>query len=265
MRRRRIRTTEAGTTRGPTAVPVDRRQLLHAGTALASALVLPKIADTPAAAAGYSTGGNTAMSYQLEGRILEACNCKVLCPCWIGEDPDYGTCEAMVAWHIDQGAIDGLDVSDRTLALISHIPGNILQGNWKAVVYVDDGASPAQQEALVNAWSGKLGGPLADLAQLVGEVVGVERAPITFAVDQGKGTLRIGESVRPVLEAELAPFQGATGHPTTLLDTVFSTIPGSPAYVSKAARYRRNTAQHGLRDVDIEGHNAIQGTFSFVA
>jgi hypothetical protein len=36
------------------------------------------------------------VAYQLEGRILEVCDCNVLCPCWIGEDPDNGTCDAVV-------------------------------------------------------------------------------------------------------------------------------------------------------------------------
>ena len=43
------------------------------------------------------------MSYQLEGRLLEVCDCNVLCPCWVGEDPDNGTCDAVVAYHIDKG------------------------------------------------------------------------------------------------------------------------------------------------------------------
>jgi len=33
------------------------------------------------------------MAYTLEGRLLEVCNCKTLCPCWVGEDSDFGTCE----------------------------------------------------------------------------------------------------------------------------------------------------------------------------
>jgi hypothetical protein len=50
-----------------------------------------------------------------------------------------------------------------------------------------------------------------------------------------------------------------------LSETVFSTIPGSPAYVSKASKYKRNTSKFGLSDIDLENHNAIQGQFSFVA
>ena len=205
------------------------------------------------------------MGYRLEGRLLEVCDCEVLCPCWIGEDPDGGTCDAVVAYHIDRGTIEGVDVSDRTLAILDYLPGNVLEGNWRAVLYVDDEATSEQQEALLNVFTGKLGGPLADLAALIGEVVAVERAPITFTVEEGKGSLRIGTGMTPVVEAEMASYMGATGKPTTLQETVFSTIPGSPAYVSKAAKYRRNSSKYGLRDVDLENHNAIQGHFSFEA
>jgi hypothetical protein len=205
------------------------------------------------------------MSYHLEGSLLEVCNCNILCPCWVGEDPDPGTCDAAQAWRIDRGTIDGIDVSGRIFALINHIPGNVLAGNWTVAFFVDDGATSEQQEALVAVFTGKKGGPVADLAGLFGEVKSVQRVPITFLVEGGKGTLRIGGGMTPVAEAELVPFQGATGTTTTLLDTVFSTIPGSPAYVGKAALYRRNSSQLGFKDIDLTGHNAIQGSFRFSA
>lgn len=205
------------------------------------------------------------MAYQLEGRILEVCDCNVLCPCWIGEDPDNGTCEAVVAYHIDRGTVDGVDVSGRTYASLTHIPGNIFAGNWKIAAYLDDGATDEQQEALLGVFTGKLGGPLADFAQLIGEVVTVERAPISFDVEGGKGTLKIGSGTAPVVEADMDSYVGATEKPTVLQETVFSTIPGSPAYVSKASRYLRNSSVHGLRDMDISDNNAIQGHFKFEA
>ena len=200
------------------------------------------------------------MAYELEGRLVEVCSCEAICPCWVGEDPDGGACDGVLAWHIDSGAVYGIDVSGRTFALLARIPGNVLAGNWRAVAYVDDGASDAQQEAILNVWTGKLGGPVADLAQLVGEVVGVERAPITFTIEGGAGSLRIGDAVH----AETEPFQGATGGTTALQDTVFSSIPGSPAYVGKAPTYRASSEPLGL-DLALEDHNAIQGTFRFEA
>lgn len=207
------------------------------------------------------TATTGAATYEVEGRLLEVCTCHTLCPCWVGEDPDGGTCDSVLAWYVDRGAVQGLDVSDRCLALSVHIPGNVLAGNWKAVVYVDDRCTGAQQAALLKVFTGELGGAIADLAGLIGEVVTVERVPITFTVERGEGMIRVGE----VAEARLAPFRGATGETTALHDTVFTTIPGSPAYPGKAETFRRAGARHGLSDVDLNGRNAIQGTFRFAA
>jgi hypothetical protein len=128
-------------------------------------------------------------------------------------------------------------------------------------VFVDDGASDEQQAALLKVFTGQLGGGIADLAGLIGEVVAVERVPITFTVDGGKGRLTIGD----VADAEMAPYTGATGKPTVLSETVFSTIPGSPVYASKADRFTRDGTPHGLPDVDRNGNNALQGHFRFAA
>ena len=198
------------------------------------------------------------MSYHLEGRLLEVCNCKVLCPCWIGEDPDNGTCDTIVAWRIDAGTIDGVDVGGNTIAAVAHVPGTILQGNWTAAIYIDERASPEQEEALLKVYTGRAGGPIADLAQLIGEVVSVERAPIRFTVSEGKGELEIGADYY----AELEPYLGATGAQTTLTDTIFSTVPGAPVFVGKAPTYRSKNKALGI-DVDIKDHNALQSTFVF--
>lgn len=201
------------------------------------------------------------MAYQLQGRLLEVCTCNILCPCWAGGDPDNdGTCQAIVAWHIDQGVIDGVDVSGRTLALIANIPGNVLKGNWRVLAVVDDRATNPQRDAILKVWTGQLGGPVADLAKLVGEVVGVESLPITFTVEGGQGRVRLGA----LAEAELAPLRGADNRPTTLNDSVFSTIPGSPAYVGRASRYRSQVPALAI-DLELSGHNAVQGDFRFVA
>jgi hypothetical protein len=200
------------------------------------------------------------MAYKLEGSILEVCDCNVLCPCWVGEKPDNGTCQSALAYHFDRGTIDGLDVSGLTFAVNVFIPGNPLEGNWRAHLYVDERASPEQEAALLGVFTGKQGGPVADLAALVGEVVKVERAPIVFDVHEGKGTLRIGDTT----EATMEPYRGPGGKPTTLVDSIYSTIPGSPAYVAKASTFRMKNQAVGV-DVDLHDHNAIQGQFAFEA
>jgi len=200
------------------------------------------------------------MSYQLAGRLLEVCNCRVLCPCWIGEDPDYGTCDTIVAWHFDEGRIGNVDVSGHTVALIAHVPGNILEGNWRAAVYLDDRVTPEQEAAILDVYTGKMGGPVAELVKLVGEVVSVQKVPITFEVQGGSGTIRIGNDGY----AELEPYRNASGATTTLADTVFSTVPGAPVFVGKSPSYRAKNDALGI-DLDLKGHNALQSTFVFNA
>jgi hypothetical protein len=167
------------------------------------------------------------MAYHLEGRLLEVCDCRVLCPCWIGEDPDNGTCDSVLAYHFDKGTIDGVDVTGRTIALVSHIPGNVLNGNFRVAVYLDEGTSDAQQEAILNVYTGKL-------------------------------------TVSDVSHSELEPYKGPDGSTTVLSNTIFSTVPGAPVFVGKASIYRSKHAALG-HDIELRGHNALQSTFVFDA
>jgi hypothetical protein len=91
----------------------------------------------------------------------------------------------------------------------------------------------------------------------VGEVVAIERAPIVHETSDGKGTLRIGQ----VVSAEMEPFRSPDNVTiTTLRDSLFSTVPGSPAYVARAHHHRVDLPQHGMV-WSFEGRNAIQSDY----
>jgi hypothetical protein len=197
-------------------------------------------------------------TYAVEGQLLEVCSCGTLCPCWVGEDPDGGTCDTIVAWHVERGQIKGIDVSGLTLVNIAHIPGNILQGNWRAVLYLDGNGTPEQRDAMLELFTGKLGGAVADLAALIGEVLDVRVAPIEYDLREGRGHI----AINGVLASEMEPFKGPDGQVTTLNNSVFTTIPGAPAYVAKASVNRVNLPEFNLQ-WEFTGRNAIQGQFRF--
>lgn len=195
--------------------------------------------------------------YQLTGTLLEACSCGVLCPCWIGADPDGGSCDAFNAYHFNSGTIRGVDVTGLNMVQVVHIPGNVLTpGSWRVLRFVDDWASDEQFAAIIDAYDGKLGGPLADLAGLIGEVVGAERCSISHEMVEGHGTLRVANFV----SAEMEPFRGMDGTITTLRDSLFSTVPGSPAWVGKAMTNTVNIPDHGF-SWSFENRNAIQAEY----
>jgi hypothetical protein len=200
-------------------------------------------------------------AYVLNGTLLEACSCRTLCRCWIGEDPDGGACDAFNAYHIDKGEINGIDVSGLNYVQVVKIPGNVLTPkSWRRLTYVDASATPEQKQALVDAFHGRLGGPLADLNGLIGEDIGVETVPIDHRLKGGEGTIAIGDKLR----ATMAPYKSAYGTTTTLRDSVFSTIAGAPAYVSKATEHVVNIPEHGMV-WRFKDRNAIQGDFHMEA
>jgi hypothetical protein len=196
-------------------------------------------------------------AYTLQGTLLEACSCRTLCRCWIGEDPDGGACDSFLAYNIEKGEINGLDVSGLTYVEVVKIPGNVLtQHSWKRVSYVDARATNEQQAAILDAWHGRLGGPLADLNALVGEDVAIETIAIEHNLRGGEGTIAVGDKVR----ATMAPYRSAYGAITSLRDSIFSTIPGAPAYIAKATEHVVNIPEHGMVWT-FKDRNAIQGDF----
>jgi hypothetical protein len=153
---------------------------------------------------------------------------------------------------MDNGTIEDVDVSGRALAVVAGVPCSALnQGTASATVYVDDEATPQQEEALLNVWTGRMGGPVADLARLFGEVAGVERAPITFSVDGGKGTLRIGQEI----QADTEPLWEAEGRSTTIQEGVLSTAPSSAA----------DTIVEWSEAPRSQEYSVVQATFRFEA
>jgi hypothetical protein len=196
-------------------------------------------------------------TYKVEGTLLEACSCRTLCRCWIGEDPDGGACDSFLAYHIDKGEISGVDVSGLNYVQVVKIPGNVLTPHsWKRVSYVDARATDEQRAAILDAWHGRLGGPLADLHALIAEDVAIETAPIEHNLTGGEGTLVVGDK----LCATMAPYRSPYGAITTLRDSLFSTIPGAPAFVAKASEHVVNIPEHGMVWT-FKDRNAIQGDF----
>ena len=194
------------------------------------------------------------MSWNLKGSYAETCACELMCPCNLSLDhgATYDFCRVTLVFEIREGEVEGTDVSGLNVALIADTPKVMTEGNWKLGVFVDERASEEQGEKLVQVFSGQAGGPMAGLAPLVGEVVGVERAAISHTIADGAGTLTVGDKVDCAME----PYRGPDGSATTLNNSIFSTVPGSPAYVAKASHERVDV--DGIGQWELEGKNAIQ-------
>ena len=111
------------------------------------------------------------------------------------------------------------------------------EGNWKLGVFVDDRASDDQMEKLVAVFGGQLGGPMEALGPLVGEMLGVERAPIEVVDDGLRHSVRVGDRIDFEIE-DIVPFGVETGQPVRF-DGMFHPV-GSNLTMAEAKRSRIN-------------------------
>jgi hypothetical protein len=147
---------------------MKRATVLLAGFALASTVSI--------AAGGRST---------VTGQYVEARTAEVFTGgCIMGSEAETMGKQAVLAWKIDRGEVNGVPVDG--LSVVAALAGDVNLGlheiggetaTVRSVVYVDDRATPVQRMALVALAH--------DMTKRIGTIVLVTPAPITFA-DAGK-------------------------------------------------------------------------------
>jgi len=177
------------------------------------------------------------MSWSLKGSYVETCSCDLICPCNASFDhgATYDYCRVTLVFSVREGEIEGTDVGGVRVAAIADTPKVMTDGNWRLGVFVDDGASDEQADKLVQVFTGRLGGPMGGLAPLVGEFLGVVRAPIEVVDDGVRHSVKIGDVIDFEVE-DIVPFGIETGEPVRLTG-MFHPV-GSELVVGEARRSR---------------------------
>jgi hypothetical protein len=173
------------------------------------------------------------MSWSVQGRYFENCTCNVPCPCTasLALGADYDRCQVVLVFHVDSGEVDGVDVSGLTVAAVGDTPKVMTDGNWRLGVLIDEAASDDQAEKLGAVFGGALGGPMAALAPLIGENLGVERVPMAFSSEGGRHSVSLGDKGRVEVE-DVVPFGVETGEPARIVG-IFHPV-GSELTIGKA-------------------------------
>ncbi len=129
-----------------------------------------------------------ATRWHIHGDYVLACNCDYGCPCNFSARPTMGFCQGALGFQVTDGAYGDVRLDGQKVFLAAKWPGAIHEGNGVAAIYIDEGASPAQREALVKIISGEAGGPpFAILAATFSHVLGPHFVKITMKV-AGKDT-----------------------------------------------------------------------------
>ena len=154
------------------------------------------------------------MTWRMTGTYYAPCSCKVSCPCELGEmEADQGWCSGSIAFQIDKGNVDGLDISGTKVVLVGDWPKAFIAGNGVGLLYFDRGTPEKTRVALEKVLSGKMGGVWEPVGALIPTIKPSKEAAITIKKD--------GETTRITVagfgDLVSTPLKGATGQPTRLL------------------------------------------------
>ncbi|MEQ6203321.1 DUF1326 domain-containing protein [Sulfitobacter sp. HNIBRBA2951] len=185
--------------------------------------------------------GNRAMTpanWALKGELFLNCSCELFCPCVVSlgaHPPTEGHCHAWMAIAIDEGNFEGEDLSGLNVGLLVDIPGRMGEGNWRVGAYVDERATEAAYDGLLQIFSGAAGGTTGLFTMLVSEIIGAERAPVEIIRDGKKRAIKIGRKI----SGEIEMIDGASpDHPVMISNSKYWMGPDIIAAVGVKSKVR---------------------------
>jgi hypothetical protein len=99
-------------------------------------------------------------NWKVSGDWFDVCKCNMPCPCEFAQAPTHGERDGILAYHMSETTLDGLNV----LGLAS-FKGNIWAGEGTTKIdlgFFDEAANEKQREALIMIFTGQAGGFMDD-------------------------------------------------------------------------------------------------------
>src|SRR6476620_5596678 len=177
-------------------------------------LEVSDVLGSASGATGVHPDWRLSMSWSLKGSYVATCSCDLICPCNAPFDhgATYDYCRVTLVFNIREGEIEGTDIGGLKVAAIADTPKVMTDGNWRLGMFIDERATDEQADKLTQVFGGQLGGPMAALGPLVGEMLGVERAAIEVHDDGLRHSVRVGDVIDFEIE-DIVPFGVETGEP----------------------------------------------------
>jgi hypothetical protein len=189
--------------------------------------------------------------WRIQGNYMETCSCNFVCPCppsAFTAPPTKGDCTFAFAYRIEHGNYGDVTLDERSFVIVGRSPSVMGQGDWSVGLLVDDRASPEQVDALAKIATGAEGGPIADVAPLVGKILGVEQHPIEIDARGMRASAKAGDVLDQANEAVM----GADGKEPIYIDNVPHP---SNSRLALAKATRSHLHAFGLDWDDVSGNN----------
>jgi hypothetical protein len=187
--------------------------------------------------------------YYLEGTVLDVYH---RAPFWYRGDCEAGS-TSVTTWLIDKGEVAGIGVSDTAVITVTtKAPGG--GGRSQRLILMDEDATPEVVRWVVDAFQGRLGGPLAELARLAGEDIGFYQVPINYRLDEKRSVI----SVPSMLKVQASGRRIPESHPAG------SASPWKRCWIGEGSDVEVSVPEHDLNFV-LPQTRAVRGGFRFAS
>ncbi len=173
------------------------------------------------------------VNWHIVGDWFDNCSCAIACPCTFAQPPDNNFCESVLFWHVREGYYGDVRLDGLSMVRVGRWEGHLWAGEAKgaAGIYIDERADERQAEALPAIIGGRVGGfpsMVADLFSEGRQVLGIERAAITFEItpDQSRWGVEIAGKVKAWAEALVGPTSNPGEYPRLMNAPGSETGPG---------------------------------------
>lgn len=167
--------------------------------------------------AGPAVGQDTAWS--VEGEVVTADNCRIGCPCILGEAPHHGHCNFVGIFHVTKGRYGEVSLDGSEFGLAGEFvrdKGQADQTYTYVAYYIDSEADDSQREALRAILTGPAFAPLGEPAEV--KDVAIQMEGMEHFGEVGK---TYGGTIGDVATVMVTPIAGA--------------MPGQPMVIENSA------------------------------
>ena len=158
------------------------------------------------------------MTWHIRGSYFESCNCDAICPCrridgTTGGRSTHGVCMGVLSWLIEDGQVEGTELSGLAVALANRYSDDEAGSPWTWILYLDQRATAEQRSALEEIYTGRLGGDALThfpWAWKPSELVAVRPAEIEVDHTKRRQWLRIRDRVTVQIRDRYAGSEAVT-------------------------------------------------------
>jgi hypothetical protein len=203
-------------------------------------LLVAVVAFAQMSGKGKTTGKNT---WSFNAKIIEACSCRLMCPCYFNASPDKHFCQFNNAFNVLSGQYGDVKLAGVKFWVSGDLSENFGDGTglWAAFTF-DPSTTEAQIEAITKI--------IPNVYPLKFDQTFLDKKPISWEIKGDKAVAKIGDGAEGMVE--LTAFKDATGKNTVINNLTYFGAKSNKGFALHKSKhhYKANGHDYGFEDAN---------------